>query len=102
MLVYDSEARQFRPVGFGPTTVFEFHPDGTWCVATAEAVQGCLVLRPFTANDTLITPQGLKETESPFRYRWRMVDAVLLLTMEQPQGNDWVPLVRWAVEKKGE
>lgn len=100
--MFDSDVGQFRPVGFGPTTVFEFHPNGTWCVATAEAVQGCLTLRPFTTDQALIIPQDLKDGETPFRYRWRMVEQVLLLTLEQPQGDEWVPLVRWAVEKTKE
>ncbi len=100
VLIFDSTLGRFRQVPMAQAAYFEFNADGTWCTATAANVQPCLTPRPFAVEGDIIASKTLAAGETPFRYRWRMVEEILLLTLEQPQGTEWLPLVRWAVEKK--
>jgi hypothetical protein len=101
VLIFDSGLGRFRQLSTGQAAYFEFNADGTWCTATAASVQSCLAPRPFTAQGDIIAPKALAEGESPFRYRWRIVDRNLLVTLEQPQGAAWSPLLRWVLARAG-
>lgn len=101
VLIFDSALGRFRQVPMAQAAYFEFNADGTWCTATPANVQSCLTPRPFTVEGDIITPKALAEGESPFRYRWRIVDQNLLIALEQPQGAAWSPLLRWVLARAG-
>lgn len=101
VLIFDSGLGRFRQVPMSQAAYFEFNADGTWCTATAASVQSCLTPRPFAAEGDIMSPKTLAAGESSFRYRWRIVDQNLLVTLEQPQGAAWSPILRWVLARAG-
>ncbi len=98
VFIYDINTGKFNPSIFGFGPYFEITPDGRWCQASPGNLKGCLEFEIYQVSGDTITVEQKDSAATPARYRWRMANQYLVLTLEtQQNGNKWIPLVLWAL-----